>query len=153
MGGRVAIELQVIMDVEDGPSLGYYAKGHHDPAEFFAACEREYDHDAEEAGISYVRHVWWRNVPIRDHYSPCSYRFVPAGPGERGAYRATILDIDEARLDRALPGIVAHNEKALTMHATVCPACARGRCQYAESREATLRMYRDRLAALTPAAP
>lgn len=53
--GRERIDVDLIYDVDDGPFLGLYAKGHHDPAAFYRECDIEWDHLAAEAGVEYVR--------------------------------------------------------------------------------------------------
>ncbi|MEN6546034.1 MAG: hypothetical protein ABFE07_08345 [Armatimonadia bacterium] len=67
-------------------------KGHVDPDEFAAECNRRFAIDmCCVVSASDVEHVWYYLVPLR-HPDDYDMLFVPAKPGARGAGRYTLVD-------------------------------------------------------------
>lgn len=82
----------------DHDDLGWYAKGHHEEADFRKALEESfwltgpngrerYKHpcEADETECRFVQ-TWWRNVPHGD-----GMRFQAATPRTMGAYAVTAM--------------------------------------------------------------
>lgn len=85
------MEIKELHEYEGG-FLGYYAKGHHDPAEFLNEvadyiCEFGAHATPEPLSEAHVRHEYWRNVPLDDGYTLQRAK----GPG-RGAYPVTVIE-------------------------------------------------------------
>jgi hypothetical protein len=83
------IDVQCISDIHNGDPMGYYAKGHHDPAAFLEAvveqCSEERENLAEP-----VRHVYYRNVPLKNMDADFLLQETEKGPG---AYPVTTVAI------------------------------------------------------------
>lgn len=100
---RQAMEVEPLTEVFDdgevGNQMGYFAKGHHDPGAFVAACDWYGAENTDEEFLRYhepmtaahVRHVYWRAVPIRYQGEAHGFRWVDSGPG-RGAVPYTTLE-------------------------------------------------------------
>jgi hypothetical protein len=90
--------LEVWESGEIGSQFGYYARGHHDPAEFVRSCDHYGEENTSEEHLRYylpmapehVRHVYWRTVPILYGDRSYGFRFLP-GNG-RGAAPYTVLE-------------------------------------------------------------
>lgn len=81
---------------DGGGFMGYYCRGHVDPAAFAWAANYHGDHqsgggyDPRYVETKDVHHVWWRTVPIAGDDGNMQY--IPAsGPG-KGAWSATVWD-------------------------------------------------------------
>lgn len=75
-----SMEIETSYDLDTGEPLTYYARGHHDPAVFFAEASKW---TTLPLSVAYVRHAWWRNVPNRDG----GLRFLEAGPAPAAPIR------------------------------------------------------------------
>ena len=95
-------EALTIADLDNGDTMGYFLKGHHD----WEALRQGVlllttgDDDVNESvgnggdgvlGVHY-QHDWWRCVPVRDRL--CKYMFWPAIQGARGAFPVTCCYYD-----------------------------------------------------------
>lgn len=81
-----------LMD-EDNDGGWIVCKGHVDPEEFAAECNRRFaDEIGRTVGADEVQHVWYYNVP--HPYSKYDREYIPATPGARGAGRYTQVAYD-----------------------------------------------------------
>lgn len=80
------IDIRILREFEGGP-IGYYARGHHDPAAFVAAVA-EFDDAGYDAAC--VRLEYWRNLPAPDGSGGSIY--VKARKPGRGAYPVTVVE-------------------------------------------------------------
>lgn len=142
------VEVHLSHDVDSGELFAYYTKGHVGTDDLLAAIEHGYVLDGEQlpAPASYVRQLYWRNVPHE-----LGVRFVETGGPGRGAYPVTMLDVASYQADRALPRIYVLNHRRLQQHWRSCcgreEPCARGRMMVrtVERQEAALRRAMERL--------
>ncbi len=82
------LEIETLIDGDNGDRLGYYSKGHHDPSAFVAAIkERENEDWAPER----VRHDWSRMAIVSgaDGWERCLYS---GKPGRRGVFPVTVIE-------------------------------------------------------------
>lgn len=80
---------------EDGgyQVLSYAARGHHDPAAFVAALERDWWRTCD---VGTVRHEHARNVPCGED-GGMVMALVRRGASTRGAYAVTTVEADDTR--------------------------------------------------------
>lgn len=81
------MEISPIIDLGNGDALGYYAKGHQDPALFLEDLTDSYG--PHEFKPSEVRHAYFRAVPIKS--SEANFRLDQVSKG-RGAFPVTSVD-------------------------------------------------------------
>lgn len=92
---------EVFEGAEIGRQMGWWARGHHDPAAFLAAIKHEtylddpsWCYGLAEAPVlraEDVSHQHWRIVPHWVDGEVEGSRFVPCGPG-RGAFPVTSIE-------------------------------------------------------------
>jgi hypothetical protein len=119
------LELQLLYDLDGGPSLGYYSKGHHGRDAFLAVVERELDEGLDPWMPGYVLQQYWRTIPVHDG---SGVRFQAAPAGARGAFPVTLLDVDQYRRDQATPRILAKHRSALAGHGARCSCTPAAPC-------------------------
>ena len=86
MSDDLAILIEELREYEGG-RIGWYARGHHDPATFLdAAIELEL---IDAGDVARVRHEYWRNTPAPGGNGTLFHR--ARGPG-RGAYPVTVIE-------------------------------------------------------------
>lgn len=89
------IEIEELREAgEDGGDLmGYYARGHHDPADFERAANKysgaEYGWDIRYVDAKNVSHVWYRTVQMEGQPKG-TYEYRATQPGTKGAWKATV---------------------------------------------------------------
>jgi hypothetical protein len=76
MGKVYPLEVDPIV-TDDGSTVGYMTKGHHDPQDFIDDLRGEWDQDADPKDIS---RGWWRVLPP-DADGFKSYQESRPGPG------------------------------------------------------------------------
>lgn len=83
------MEIEPLYD-DGGGSYGYYAKGIHNPKDFVAAVNKDWDEDIKEES---VRHGLRRLVPVMN----CEYdhAFVEAKRRSKGAFDATYAEVSD----------------------------------------------------------
>lgn len=91
------IDINIDYASDDSGNLHLWAKGHHDPQAFLAACEsRLHTWDKREISLKNfaVSQTHWRTVRAPAEISSCGvsdYIRVETAPG-KGAYAVTVLD-------------------------------------------------------------
>lgn len=90
------LEIQELREFQGG-HLGWYSKGHQEKAAFKDALVRgehisqhNADYFTEDGPITdYIRHEWWRCVPVPGEHFTCTFN---AKPGTRGAFPVTVVE-------------------------------------------------------------
>jgi hypothetical protein len=79
-----------IREMQGNDLLGYYSKGHHEPAAFVAAAEEAW---GDRCDAAQVRHGW-RRVAIGSFDDEWMHWLAVAEAGGRGAFPVTIIEFD-----------------------------------------------------------
>lgn len=85
------MDIESITDADGSPGCGYYAKGHHNPAEFVRQIEELY---GDRFSVSKVRQEYARKVPIRN--ADVDWILTPGQRG-RGAFQVTWIEVGTRR--------------------------------------------------------
>lgn len=81
------MEIEHLQDLNGGNVIGYYARGHQDPAAFVSAVlDWSYPQAFKPED---VRHTYYRCVPVKA--DACDYRLDEVQKG-RGAFAVTVID-------------------------------------------------------------
>lgn len=96
------IDILDLREIDSCEPMGYYARGHFDRWKFARACNiytgaamAHDDRHVPESLPDYVRHEWWRTVPVSGE--PGMVQFVGAEPKSRGAFPVTVTTVIEDR--------------------------------------------------------
>lgn len=112
------IDILDLREVDSGEPMGYYARGHFDRWTFARAVNvytgAHYFHDdrhVPEGLPDYVRHEWWRTVPVSGE--PGTSQFVTAEPKSRGAFPVTVTTVIEDRQRKRTQQLIDEHNKGL----------------------------------------
>ena len=94
----MSIEIQPLLEIEGGPLLGFYAKGHHETAPFTKAMIRFARREGYPCVLGGLKakdvvRIWWRWVPFRDDGYFLGMGQYEAKPHSRGAFKVTWWEI------------------------------------------------------------
>lgn len=100
MPATTTIDIQPLWELEGGPIMGFYAKGHHEAAAFLRALldyVTQYGYDDELPMVGdepdlqpeQVSLTWWRWVPWVEDGSYEGMTQRQAEPGSRGSFKVT----------------------------------------------------------------
>lgn len=110
------IEIRDLRELDSAEPMGYYARGHFDRWKFARACNvytgADSFHDdrhVPEGLPDYVRHEWWRCVPLSGE--PGVSQFVSAEPKSRGAFPVTVTTVLEDRQRKRVQREINEHQK------------------------------------------
>ncbi len=110
------IEIRDLREIDNEGLIGFYARGHFDRWKFARACNvytgADYFHDERhvpEGLPDYVRHEWWRCVPVSGE--PGMSQFVSAEPKSRGAFPVTVTTVLEDRQRKRVQREINEHQK------------------------------------------
>ncbi len=87
---RYPLETDRLIDLDNGETVAYFSRGHHDPSAFVAAAKNDWDAEIERES---VRHDWHR-WEIWQHDGEWHHCLHPAPQGKRGVFPVTIISFD-----------------------------------------------------------
>ena len=94
MTTATAIEVKALFDEWTDTPDWYYAKGHHDKAEFIKAAQERYRYDIDDLKPDDIEHCYARIVPaLIDGYKCQTFIFQP-NPA-RGAFPVTMFQVPD----------------------------------------------------------
>lgn len=113
---RPEIEILELREIDSEGLMGFYARGHFDRWKFARACNQYtgaalfHDERHVPEGLpDYVRHEWWRSVPVSGE--PGTRQFVIAEPKSRGAFPVTVTTVIEDRQRKRTQRMIDEHQK------------------------------------------
>ena len=101
----MVIDIQPLRELDDGPLMGFYARGHHEQIDFLRAMLEYIVEEGYEDKLLFAKRgpgfypklrvwdahrLWWRTVPWRGGEG---MEMQVAEPHSRGAFKVTCWDI------------------------------------------------------------